>query len=105
VPGVAREDVLILFLAALAAVVGYFANLFAPQYGLSIGISVALFLIGARFYLIEASWSKLLGSLIIAAGAGVFAMMMLGPFAGAVASLLTLVYFVARILQTSEDAE
>jgi hypothetical protein len=98
-----KEDVFILVLAASAAVVGYFvSNFFEPQYGLSIGVSVFLLLIGAGFYRVEASWSRLLGSLIMAAGAGTFVAAMLGPFAGAVAFLLSLVYFLMRTL-LSED--
>jgi hypothetical protein len=98
-----KEDAFILVLAASAAVAGYFvSSLFGPQYGLSIGVSAFLLLIGARFYLVEASWSRLLGSLIIAAGAGTFVAAMLGPFAGAVAFLLSLVYFIMRTL-LSED--
>jgi len=72
------------------------SNFFGPQYGLSIGVSALL--IGAGFHRVEASWSRLLGSLIIAAGAGTFVAAMLGPFAGAAAFLLSLICFLKRTL-------
>ena len=69
---------------------------------MTIDVSAFLLLIGAGFYRVEASWSRLLGSLIIAAEAGTFMAVMLGPFAGAVAFLLSLVYFFMCTL-LSED--
>jgi uncharacterized membrane protein len=101
-----REDVYVLSFAALVALIGYAVFvIFGPQCALSLGLSASLFLIGAKLYRTEVIWSKLLGALIIAAGAGVFTTMMLGPFAGAVASLLALIYFLVRILQTPEAEE
>ncbi len=97
---VTKEEVFLLFALVLAALIGYIVFILSGVLlrGLLAGLSVFLFLIGARFYVAETNEERLLGSFAMAAAIGICVAMMLGFYAGFGAFLLSLAGFLAYIL-------
>jgi len=102
---VTKEEVFLLFVLVLAALIWYIVFSLSGSLldGVLAGFSVFLFLIGLRFYLAETNEERLLGSFIMAAGVGINVAWNLGFYAGFGAFLFLLACCLALILWWSEE--
>ena len=102
---VTKEEVFLLFVLVLAALIGYIVFSLSKSLldGVLAGLSAFLFLIGLRFYLAETNEERLRGSFIMAFVTFTVVTKMCGLSAGIIISLSLLACCLAFILWRSEE--